>query len=280
MSVSVESFVRQMNSVRRVTDYIGGHIDEDLTLDRLADVACLSPSHIDRLYARKVGESPFDTLRRLRLKRACSQILTGTQPLQDLALAAGYGSQAAFTRAFVRQFGHAPSLVRREPARAPAPSTSTLRLVKLPDQPIIRIPYAGALRESWPGVHRMMGELSVAGAKSWRTWRTLDLDKPFGTEIDRANVDFFVPASGQPQNVRHVDYAMLPGGLHAVYECLELERPHSLAPLLQRIERELQHRYTGGKILRGEVTCNAYTAPQERRIAYWLPVYKVQSSCR
>ncbi|MFT3734638.1 MAG: AraC family transcriptional regulator [Rhodocyclaceae bacterium] len=274
MRVTVESFIRQMNSVRRVTDYIGQHLDEDFTLARLADVACLSNSQTDRLYQRKVGESPFVTLRRLRLKRAVEQMRGSTQSLQDIGLAAGYGSQAAFTHAFVRQFGCSPSIARHQPERAPITRPATLRLVILDDQPILRIPHSGVLSQAWPDVHRMMGELSVAGATRWRTWQTLDLDRPFNaTAIDRVDMQFFVPANGQPHDVRHVDHIVLPGGLYAMLDCLEIERPRSLQFLLERIERELDCGYTGGRILRREITCNGYTAPQERRIALYVPVY-------
>ncbi|GAA5162438.1 AraC family transcriptional regulator [Viridibacterium curvum] len=279
MRVTVESFVRQMNSVRRVTDYIGQHIDEDFTLARLADVACLSTSQTDRLYQRKTGETPFTTLRRLRLKRAVEQMRNSNLSLQDIGLAAGYGSQAAFTHAFVRQFGCSPTIARHQPGRAAIARPTTLRLVVLEDQPIMRIPHSGVLSQAWPGVHRMMGELSVAGATRWRTWQTLDLDRPFNaTAFDRVDMQFFVPANGQPHGVRNVDHIILPGGLYAMYDCLEIERPRSLQFLLERIERELLCGYTGKHILRREITCNGYTAPQERRIALYVPVYPLHDA--
>ena len=54
----------------RVLDHIYDHLDEPLDIDRLAEIACLSPYHWHRIYQAMYGETIAATVRRLRLHRA------------------------------------------------------------------------------------------------------------------------------------------------------------------------------------------------------------------
>ncbi len=61
------------------------------------------------------GEPPDAFRRRVLLERAAYRMITTTAPLIDIAVEAGYGSHEAFTRAFTRAYGVAPSVWRRKP---------------------------------------------------------------------------------------------------------------------------------------------------------------------
>lgn len=50
----------------RVTAYVFDHLDDALDLNRLAEVACLSPYHWHRIYHAMRGETIAATVRRLR----------------------------------------------------------------------------------------------------------------------------------------------------------------------------------------------------------------------
>jgi len=78
--------------ILRVAAYIDDHLDEKLNLPTLAAVTCLSPFHFQRVYKLLVGETPADTVRRLRLKRAATQIAHGETSVTEAATLAGYGS--------------------------------------------------------------------------------------------------------------------------------------------------------------------------------------------
>jgi AraC family transcriptional regulator len=56
--------------LNRVVNYIYDHLDDDLDLAKLADVAAMSPYHWHRVYQAFHGESAADTVKRLRLQRA------------------------------------------------------------------------------------------------------------------------------------------------------------------------------------------------------------------
>ncbi|MBB4017820.1 AraC family transcriptional regulator [Chelatococcus caeni] len=99
--------------IARVATHIAGHLDGDLSLERLAGIACLSPYHFHRIYRAMTGETAAETARRLRLHRAAHGLVASQSPIARIAARAGYGSVAAFTRAFAASYGHAPAAYRR-----------------------------------------------------------------------------------------------------------------------------------------------------------------------
>lgn len=96
----------------RVSAYIHDHLDEELSLDALAGIACLSPYHWHRIYHAHFGETVAATVRRLRLQRAAADLAHTGKPITKVAERAGYDSQAAFTRAFSAAFGLPPAKYR------------------------------------------------------------------------------------------------------------------------------------------------------------------------
>lgn len=100
---------------RRVTlviDHIADNLDADLSLERLAEVACFSPYHFHRIYRSITGETVADTIRRLRLHRAAGELARSAYPIERIARRAGYGSVEAFTRAFASDHGEPPGAFR------------------------------------------------------------------------------------------------------------------------------------------------------------------------
>ena len=88
-------------------------LDTAWTLETMAERAGFAPHHLAHAFREHVGAPPLAYLRRLRLERAAYQLVSSDLALEDIAEAAGYASAGAFHRAFARQFGRAPSHVRR-----------------------------------------------------------------------------------------------------------------------------------------------------------------------
>jgi AraC family transcriptional regulator len=100
--------------LNRVTAYVYDHLDEDLNLQMLADIAALSPYHWHRIYHAVRGETIAATVKRLRLQRAAVDLAQTTKPVEAIASRAGYGSVQAFTRAFSEAYGLPPAKYREE----------------------------------------------------------------------------------------------------------------------------------------------------------------------
>ena len=96
--------------LRELIDLVLDSLDEPGTSgSALARRAHFSRDHLDRLLAAATGESPVALRRRILLERAAWQLRTGAATPTEAAGAAGYGSLAAFSRAFTRGHGVAPS---------------------------------------------------------------------------------------------------------------------------------------------------------------------------
>lgn len=100
--------------IDRVIDFIGQHLDEELTLEQLAEVACLSSYHFHRLFTVYTGTSLQAYIKWLRLKRAAHQLIVHKEVvIIQIALDAGYESHESFSRAFKQACGQSPSAFRR-----------------------------------------------------------------------------------------------------------------------------------------------------------------------
>lgn len=102
--------------VLRVLVHLQHQLDSAPDLNELARIASFSPYHFHRVFRGLVGESVGEHVRRLRLERAAWQLKRGAESILNVALAAGYESHEAFTRAFRSRFGTSPSDYRRETA--------------------------------------------------------------------------------------------------------------------------------------------------------------------
>lgn len=95
---------------KKVTDFIGKHLDEELTLQQLSEIACFSKFHFHRLFTAYTGLSLQQYIRWLRLKRAAHQLIVDEdKSIIDIAITAGFDSHEAFTRVFKKTCGLTPS---------------------------------------------------------------------------------------------------------------------------------------------------------------------------
>jgi AraC family transcriptional regulator len=105
----LKDYAERLDDVKR---YIREHIDERLNRQVLADVAGFSVPHFHRLFTAYVGENITGYVRRERMVRAGRKLRMGAVDITEVALAAGYDSHAAFSKAFKQQFGFSPSEFR------------------------------------------------------------------------------------------------------------------------------------------------------------------------
>ena len=103
--------------VNRVLDYIGEHLDGELSLASLAAIGCFSPFHFHRIFQGITGETLNSHVRRVRLERAALMLKTSPHNrITDVALEVGFAGTAEFSRAFKSHFGRtASSWDRRSP---------------------------------------------------------------------------------------------------------------------------------------------------------------------
>ncbi|WP_246738192.1 helix-turn-helix domain-containing protein [Bradyrhizobium sp. CCBAU 051011] len=112
----------------RVLDYIEANLEGDLSLERMASIACLSRYHFARAFKQAVGQPPHRYVSAKRLDRAKALLMQGQRSLVDIALSLSFSDQASFTRAFRQATGQAPGQYRRElGSREPVKSLTVIR---------------------------------------------------------------------------------------------------------------------------------------------------------
>jgi AraC family transcriptional regulator len=120
-----------MQAIGRALWYIESHISEPFALADVARVSGLSRFHLARTFAAVVGQPVLAFARARRLSEAARLLADGAPDILQVALAVGYGSHEAFTRAFRDQFGMTPEDLRTRRSLASLPITEPLRM---PDQ--------------------------------------------------------------------------------------------------------------------------------------------------
>jgi AraC family transcriptional regulator len=104
--------------IYHVQKYVREHTDEELNREVLAAVAGFSVPHFHRIFTAHVGENIASYVRRVRLERAGQKLRMGAVDITEVALAAGYDTHAAFSKAFKQHFGLSPSEFRQLDCRS------------------------------------------------------------------------------------------------------------------------------------------------------------------
>jgi len=96
----------------RVLELLHAHLGRPLRLAALSAEAAVHPVHLLRTFKARVGCTPGAYRRRVRVDWAREQIIRGGMTLVEIALSAGFSSQAHFTNTFRRVTGITPSQCR------------------------------------------------------------------------------------------------------------------------------------------------------------------------
>ncbi|MBU1231002.1 MAG: AraC family transcriptional regulator [Proteobacteria bacterium] len=224
-----------------VLRHVQRHLDEPLDLAGLAAQACFSVSHFHRVFKGMLGETIMDHVRRIRLERACVQLITGSANVTDIALDAGYDSLEAFSRSFRKTFGLSPSACRKQGDRPRFPAAPSgvhyasgelveiilsdtgeafmnVRIETLPERRLAMVRAQGPYMESAP---KAWGALcAYAQRKNLFGPQTLLIgishDDPSVTAPGDIRYDAAIPVESHVLVEPPVSIGTLPGGEYAV----------------------------------------------------------------
>ncbi len=98
--------------LRRVIDYMNGHLRDDMTLGALAGLTGLSRAHFFRAFRRSLGRSPGQFLAETRMQHARVLLETTALQVEAVAHAVGYAHARHFAAAFTERVGMSPQLFR------------------------------------------------------------------------------------------------------------------------------------------------------------------------
>jgi AraC-like DNA-binding protein len=102
--------------VERAWRFIRQHLDrspvEPITLDDLAEAACVTKEHLCRVFAEAIDHSPMETVRLARLDRALGLLARSNYSIGQVATLCGFASSFHFSRRFKDAFGQSPRAMR------------------------------------------------------------------------------------------------------------------------------------------------------------------------
>jgi transcriptional regulator GlxA family with amidase domain len=92
--------------------HIRGNLSKPLSIERLAQVACLSPRQFGRVFRMETGMTPAKAIEALRLESARLMLEQGRVPVEAVARANGFGDRERLRRSFLRTYGRTPQSIR------------------------------------------------------------------------------------------------------------------------------------------------------------------------
>jgi AraC family transcriptional regulator len=223
------TIISYQERLNRVLVHIQKSLDESLTINRLAEVACLSPFHFHRIFSSHVGETVAEYVRRLRLERAAMRVAFTGESVTDTALGAGYETPAAFARAFRERFGMSPSEFRgqqRETMPSIAEKSTGKEIIDLKPEmrefaetKVLFARRTGAYGEAAMGAWEAL--MGFAYKNRLMTDETLMIgishDDPAITEVKKIRCDACITFSGNLQPEGEIGMQTISGGRYAVF---------------------------------------------------------------
>jgi len=110
---SMSEMEPESDRMRLVLAFARDHLQEPLPVERLADAVHLSPRQFGRAFRRETGETPARAVERLRVEAAVARLRAGSERIERIAEAVGFGDPERMRRAFVKIYGMPPQAVRR-----------------------------------------------------------------------------------------------------------------------------------------------------------------------
>ena len=273
-----------VEGIQNALEYIEQNLTEEISVRSIAERACVSEFHFQRIFHALCGCSVGEYIRNRRLSLAAQELSGGDVKVIDVAVKYGYGSPDSFARAFTKFHGINPSAAREKGTKLRDFAPLKIRLA-LEEESMIeyRIMEKAALtimgRKRRFNVDDSYGKIPEFWEEHWSNGGSelvmgmyglcIDLD---GKHFDYYIADAYSPDKGVPKGC---ETRTLPAGTWAIFPCT------------QRTLQETNTRMWGEWLpncikykLGGNYNVEMYgplnqEAPQESYCELWLPLEKV-----
>lgn len=104
----------QDERMKRVLEYVHSHISDSISIEQLADVACITKPYFIRLFKHEFGFPPVQYINRKKVERAQLLLFTTDKAVKEVAFILGFSDQNYFIRLFRKLTGITPQEYRRK----------------------------------------------------------------------------------------------------------------------------------------------------------------------
>jgi AraC family transcriptional regulator len=123
--------------LRRIEELVQAKMEDDLSLDEMAQSVGLSTAHFARMFRKSTGETPHQFVLRQRLERAKAMLRAQDARILDVAVACGFKTQQHFAQVFRHVCGISPTGYRQDVLGHEATCASETCSEDAPDRVIV-----------------------------------------------------------------------------------------------------------------------------------------------
>lgn len=96
------------NGLAAAIEYINHNLDRSISINKLAEIACMSKASFYRYFNNEFGVSPIEYINRERVKKACRLLMDENLNVTDVSFRLGFSSLSHFIKLFKDQTGTTP----------------------------------------------------------------------------------------------------------------------------------------------------------------------------
>ena len=104
---------RRTSQLRNVIEYIDTHLSSQISLEQLAEAACMSPKYFCRFFSQMTHYTPIEYLNMQRIEQACYALTRTDEPVTVIAMNCGFNDLSYFIKTFKRYKGVTPGQYRK-----------------------------------------------------------------------------------------------------------------------------------------------------------------------
>ena len=219
--------------------------DPDLSIEALADRACLSLYHFHRVFTAVAGETPGEMCRRLRMQRAAWQLCYTDASVTTIALGAGLASSQAFAKAFRRHYGCTPGEFRRDKSKNghllskdghasdrllpyaedhSSARSNTMKTIEMDARTLAYIRVTGPYGEGYDPICGQLHQWASARGLAQGEWIFIYHDNPEVTPPAQCRTDIGVTVPAGTVGAGEVEIQLIPAGRYAQSRYLITDR--------------------------------------------------------
>ncbi|WP_303864959.1 helix-turn-helix domain-containing protein, partial [Alkalibaculum bacchi] len=101
------------SEVAKAREYLENNWREKFNIDKIAKAACLSPSHLMRLFKKHTGMTPYSCYQEIKIARLKEALRNKNLSVNEAFLSCGFEHRGNFARFFKMQVGMTPSQYRK-----------------------------------------------------------------------------------------------------------------------------------------------------------------------
>lgn len=284
-------WIEQLN---RAINYMEEHLEEGIELEKVAEIACCSAFHFQRMFSYIANIPLSEYIRRRKMTRAALDLQKKDFKIIDIALKYGYDSPTAFTRAFKNVHGISPSDARAGGMKLKAfPPISFKITIKGEAEMNYRIEKREAFRivgvkEHYKiDVESNFAEVPLFWQRTAQSGIIPDIvalanKEPFGllgvsTCMNGKDFDYYIAAATDKEIPEEMCEYIVPECTWAIFECVG-PMPESLQNLQKRIVSEWLptsgYEYADAPDI--EVYFEGNQMAEDYKCEAWLPITKLK----